>query len=423
MFLKIQKLFASYTAKDLYFVSTGNLIIILTGFLFTVLAARNLMPETFGIFSALISLTLIFSDLGDLGIGAGLSNFLPPLIQLKDRLSVNKVIKTTLILQLFISLIILLVFFAFSKEIALLILRSDSANSLNFIRLSALGVVSFMLYNFFNSVLSAKEQFKKTFMVMLFYSVPRLLILILTLLFLNLDVAKIFLIFTAGPLIGFIIGALFSNLDFIKAKGLYPIKKILSFSVFLSINKIFVSLFSRLDVIMLSSLASSYSAGIYSAASRVAFIYPLVGGSLATVLAPRYARFSTPEALKYSKKVFLLIIALITSVFLLMLLSPFVIDLVYGSSYNDSARVLRFLLLSIIPFLLAIPTNNLLTYTLKKPQLLAVSSLIQLVIIFSLNLLLVPRLGSIGPAISIGLSATVALFISFLGTLFFLKHP
>lgn len=422
MIFKIRKLLISYTAKDLYYVSAGNFLIILSGFIFTVLAARNLTPEYFGIFSALTSLTLIFSNLGDLGIGGGLSYFLPPLIQQKDHLTVSKILKTTFLIQLLFALVISLVFLAFSKEIALLVLQSDSFNSIYFIRLSALGVILFMLFNFLNSVFAAKEQFRKTFSVMFFYSVPRLLILILTLLFINLDIAKILLIFLSGPLIGIIIGAIIFNINFIKVEGFYPIKKIFSFSIFLSINKIFVSLFSRLDIIMLTSLASSYSAGIYSAASRVALIYPLIGGSLGTVLAPRYARFPIEEARKYTKKVFLLIFALILSVLLLISLSPFITNLIYGPSYNESAMVLRILLLSIIPFLLAIPTNNLLTYTFKKPQLLAISSLIQLILIFSLNIFLIPKVGNVGPAISIGISSLIALFISIGATLFFLKN-
>ncbi|MCM8787384.1 MAG: oligosaccharide flippase family protein [Candidatus Omnitrophica bacterium] len=421
IFKLFKKLLISYTAKDLYYVSTGNLIIIITGFIFTVLVARNLTPEYFGVFSAVASLTLIFSDMGDLGIGGGLANFLPPLIQKNDHLSVAKIIKTTLFLQLSSALIIYLIFFFFSKDIAFLILQSQSIDSIYFVRLAAIGVILFMLFNFFNSVLGAKEQFRKTFWLMFSYSIPRLLILLLISLFINLDTAKTLLIFFVGPLIGCIIGALMVNLNFIKAKGFYPIKKIFNFSIFLLMNKIFVSLFSRLDIIMLTSLASSYAAGIYSAASRVALIYPLIGGSLATVLAPRYARFSKIEAITYTKKVFLLISGLVLSLLLLMSFSPFLINLIYGREYSDAGVVLTVLLLSMSPFLLAIPTNNLLTYTIKKPQVIASSSLIQLIIIFFLNILLIPKLGSLAPAVSVGIASLTAMLISFTAVAYFLK--
>lgn len=421
MISKLKKLLFSYTAKDLYLISTGNFFIIFSGFIFTILVARSLAPDAFGIFSSVTSLILIFSDLGDLGIGGGLSNFLPPLIKLKDRLSVTKILKTTLLLQLSFALILCLIFFSFSKTIAFIALQSDSFNSVFMIRLAALGIMLFMFFNFFNAVLAAQEKFKKTFWLMLAYSIPRLLILIFILFFINLNITKTLFIFLLGPLIGVIVGVAFLKLNFIKVAGFYPIKKILSFSLFLSMNKIFVTLFSRLDIIMLTSLASPYAAGIYSAASRVAFIYPLIGGSLGTILAPRYARFSLAEALRYSQKVFLLIFTLIISVLLLILLSPLVINLVYGQSYNDSAWVLKVLLLSTIPFLMAIPTNNLLTYTIKKPQLLAFSSLIQLILIFSLNLLLIPKVGSIGAAISVGIASLTAMLISFIGVIYFLK--
>lgn len=422
MISKIKKLFFSYTAKDLYLISIGNFFIIVSGFIFTILAARNLAPEAFGIFSSVTSLILIFSDLGDLGIGGGLSNFLPPLIKLKDRLSVSKILKTTLLLQLFFALIICLIFFSFSQEIALTVLKSDSFNSVFMIRLAALGIIFFIFFNFFNAVLAAQEKFKKSFWLMIFYSIPRLLVLIVTLLFINLDISKTLLIFLLGPLVGVIAGIKFLKLGFIKAEGFYPIKKILGFSVFLSMNKIFVTLFSRLDIIMLTSLASSYAAGIYSAALRVAFIYPVIGGSLGTILAPRYARLSLTEAIKYSKKVFLLVFALIFSVLLLIFMSPSIINLIYGLSYYDSIWVLRVLLLSVIPFLLAIPTNSLLTYTMKKPQVLAFSSLVQLILIFSLNLSLIPKLGGIGGAISVGIASLTAMLISFIGIIYFLKE-
>lgn len=421
MIKDLKNLLFSLTAKNFYWVTAGNFSIIFTGFLFTVYVARNLSPAEFGLFSAISSLILILSDLGELGIGGGLARFLPPLYQSKDESSTNKIIKTTFLLQLFISILIGSILIAFAKPIASILLHLDSHANLSLIRLSALGVVGFMMYNFINNLIIAKEDFKKTFVILNLYSIPRLVLIFFISLFLKLNTLIILLIFFIGPITAFFIGIRFTSLKFLKEQGIYSLKKLLSFSLFLALNKLFVALFSRLDIIMLTSLTSTYEGGLYSAAAKVAFLYPLIGGSLGTILGPKYSRLTISDALKFTKKVFLLVFLLVTSLIAVMILSPLIIRVVFGSAYVYSIPVLQILLLSTIPFLLAIPTNGLLTYTFKKPHILSISSLIQLLIIFSFNLIFIPRFGRLGPAISIGIAALVAMVISFISVIYYLR--
>lgn len=163
---------------------------------------------------------------------------------------------------------------------------------------------------------------------------------------------------------------------------------------------------------MLSALSNTTQAGFYSAASRIAFIYPLIGGSIGTVLAPKYAQLNKEAAINFTKKIYIIMGFFIASVAALMLFSRLLITLIYGNAYQASAPILNTILISIVPFLLNIPLNNLITFTLKKPKVLAISSLSQLVVIIITNSILIPKIGAQGPAISIVISSSLALLIS-----------
>ncbi len=193
------------------------------------------------------------------------------------------------------------------------------------------------------------------------------------------------------------------------------------FSLYLAANKLFVALFSRLDLLMLSALSNTAQAGLYSAASRIAFIYPLIGGSIGTVLAPRYAQLDKEDAIEFTKKIYAVMGLFIVTVLVLVLSSNVLISFIYGSAYQASVPVLNTILVATIPFLLNIPLNNLITFTLKKPKILAISSLVQLVVIIITNSFLIPKLGAQGPAISIVISSSLALLISAFYSLRLLK--
>lgn len=419
---KIYCLFLSYTAKNIYLVNIANTVLVLTGFLFTILVARNLSPDDFGLFSAVTSLILVLSDLGELGIGGGLSSFLPPLLKNKDESNSNKILKTTFLLQILFSVSISLLVIIFAKQLTQLIFQSTSTKLLGLVKLSVIGIFSFMMFNYFNSVLSAKERFDKSLITQSAYAIPRLLLLAVAIIRGNLSLVILLLIFITAPFIGLFFSVTFISFKFLSTDGFYPLRKIFKFSLFLALNKLFIALFSRLDILMLSALANSYSAGIYSAASRISFIYTLIGSSLGTVFAPKYAKISVAEAISFSKKVFLLILALVVSVIGLIIIAPVIVSLIYGLQYANSVLVLRVLLIGMIPFLCAIPLNSMLVYTYKKPQIIAISSFIQLLIIISGNLLLIPKINSLAAAVSIAIASLAALLISMVSLLLLQKQ-
>lgn len=421
MLTKTKRLLFSITAKNFYWITSSSALVALSTFLFTILIARNFDPAVLGFFTTLSSLILIFSDLGELGSADGLIRFLPSLIKKNEDKTLKSVLKTVLFFQLIVGSIIGLIFIISAGSLGQLLFHSKDKQIISLIKLSSFGSLGFLLFYFVNSITVSYEQFKRTFLLQTLYGFTKFVLLGIFLLTLSsVNINLIILAFLASPIVPILVSTRFIDFNFIKERSFYPLKKILSFSLFLAANKIFVALFSRFDYLMLSALSSTYQTGLYAVASRVAFIYPLIGSSLGTVIGPKYARMNLNESKNFTKKVFLLVLFLIISVFIVILLSPLVIK-IFGDKYLSSLPVLQLLLLSNIPFLLTIPTNSFLTYTVKKPVIIAISSLIQLITIFVANLILIPKLGMFAPPISVGLAAFIAFIISFSASIYFLN--
>lgn len=74
-FDRVLGLARSQTAKDTYILFVGNIAAAFLGFIFTLIVARALSVEDFGILSAATNLIIIVASFTDLGISSGLVNF------------------------------------------------------------------------------------------------------------------------------------------------------------------------------------------------------------------------------------------------------------------------------------------------------------------------------------------------------------
>ena len=151
--------------------------------------------------------------------------------------------------------------------------------------------------------------------------------------------------------------------------------------------KLFVGISARLDLIMLVPLAGLVEAGVYGAASRIALVYPLFVSSLNQVLSPKFAKYKTiHQALPFWRKSILAFGLLLISLFGFYMSADLIISWLFGSKYLDAIPVFKGLLLAMTGFIIAAPFSILIVYTLKKPLLATVATLVQLLVIFFSNL-------------------------------------
>lgn len=397
----ISKLIFSQTAKDIYWVFGGNILTCFLAFIYTIFLARAFTPSDFGIFSAVLAFTLLVSDICDLGIGSSLSRFLPPFIVKGEEKKADSFIKTAFLFQLRITLVIFALVVVFSSFLSQILLKTRSFSSL-FI-LSGFGIFGAIIFAFAISTLAAKKKFREVSLINVLSTMIKAIFVFLFFAFGFLNITTALSIFVISLYAAYLVSLHFLPLKFLKQteeKG--NLSKLLSFSLFLGASRLFSAIASRLDALMLVPLSSSFEAGIYSAAYKIAYIYILLASSFGQVIAPRLSSFAQiGQAISYLKKVTLAVLGILTTIIILYFIAPWFVVFVLGEKYVLSVPVFQALLLPMAFFTMTIPSVSFLLYTLKKPQVSTFNTFIQLIIILVGNTILIPKFGRFGPVFTL----------------------
>ena len=178
-------------------------------------------------------------------------------------------------------------------------------------------------------------------------------------------------------------------------------------------SRVFSTTISRVDILLLNLLVGNYQAGIFSAAGRIALLFAILVSSLGNVIAPRFSAFTKYSDIKiYLKKVSVLVGSLCLFMLVCVILADPLIRFVFGVKYLDAIPVFRALTLAMIPFLLSIITTQPLIYSFNQPHFFARLTVLQVVVIISLDLLLIPHFQAMAPAISMGIANIIVVSIS-----------
>ncbi|EKD95800.1 MAG: hypothetical protein ACD_24C00325G0003, partial [uncultured bacterium] len=177
--------------------------------------------------------------------------------------------------------------------------------------------------------------------------------------------------------------------------------------------RLFSVFFSKIDVILLNLLSSSYSAGIFAAASRMTLLFAMVVSSLGSVVNPRFSAFETKaEALVYIKKLFFLITGVSVIVLICTTLARQIVLLVFGVNFSDSIFIFQLLSLSMIPFLYSVIFTATILYTFHKTSYYALITFIQFCTVLIIDLLFIPKIGVYAPVLASAFSNLLVFCLS-----------
>lgn len=333
--------------------------------IFTIILARLLTPDLFGLYSLTLSTILIFSTFFEFGLSQTVIRFL------SRELGKKKGIPKSYLLYIGKIKIILALF----SMVALLLLSNYISNSLykKPLSLALLIGVLYLLFNqmigFFQSILQSFNNFRvifkseiisqvsKTILVSLAiilsikYSLPNNLELMFIILFFS------FSLFLVTLYLFFNIKKIYShNFKDKPSKELSAenAKETNKFIISIAILSISGSFFYFVDKMMLGLFVKSEFIGYYSAAfNLISALIPLVGFP-AVVLLPLFNQISNKKiaiAFKKSSKMILLFgISLSLSI---IVVSKFAILIIYGKDYLIATNMLRLLspLLAIAPLI------------------------------------------------------------------------
>ncbi|PIP33131.1 hypothetical protein COV53_04525 [Candidatus Gottesmanbacteria bacterium CG11_big_fil_rev_8_21_14_0_20_37_11] len=409
----------SKTAKNTYFVFIGNSLSLIFSFIYTVLLVRLLSLSDFGYYSAIFTFMLLISDISDIGIGSSLSRFLPPLKQEQDKL--QSFLKTAFMLQLVISVFIAIIIFIFSSFIANVIFHNINLEIL--LKIISIGVIGAVITNFSIYSLAAKEKFISMSITTTSVGIFRVIFLVFLILLSQVFLYQVVIAQVLSYIFVAIFGMILVGPAFVfihRTKG--DLKRLLSFTSYLGIARILTSLSGKLDVIMLLALTNDpVSTGIYATASRLIAMYPIFSGSFSTVIAPKISTISDSLQLnKFLMKVILVTLVLISTIFFLIIFAHPFITILFGIKAIQAVPVFRLLLISMIFFVGSIPSVTLAIYYLKKPHILTVNSILQLIIVVGGNLFFIPIYGRFGACYSLIFAYGITLFLTSIMSYYYL---
>ena len=404
------KLIFSRTARHTYLVFMGNGVAMLFAFLFTITSIRLLTLSDFGYFSAVFTFLVLISDLADIGIGSSLSRFLPHLEGHRQKLL--SFLKTAFFLQLGVAISLTIGIFSSASFLSELFFHTAEFAPL--FKITALGIGASILANFFQYTLSALQKFLQASLVAGMGGILRLLFLLVLIPFSLVNLTSVVWTQVIAYISLAIIALFFVGTHFFHEKrNKEDVKNLLHFAFYLGVARSLTAVSSRLDVLMLIAFTNSVETGIYATAARVVSLYPLLAGSFTTVVAPKFATLSKGNELKtFMIKVIGATLGLISSILVLILIAHPFMTILFGEKTAPAVPVFQLLLVAMIFFVAGTPAVVLALYYLKKPHILTINGILQLIIVIAGNFIFIPIFGKFGPAYSLILAYGITFFLT-----------
>lgn len=395
----------SGTARDTYILFIGNVFSAFLGFLFTVIIARVISVEDFGVFSATINLFVLLTSLSNVGLASGVVNFYSFYVGKGDERKANEYAKGAFNIKFIINTtlsVFVLIFAGFVSKNWLATTDKSAAYWLAILTFLA------VFWSFLPYILQARKLFLKSVSLDILIILPRVVIPFIFVALGVLTLNKIYFAYAVGLGLGALVGLFFTGVKFLSAK---PKKKVYidlaKYSSWLGVNGLISSISGRLDVQMLAAMTGAVATGFYSIPSRLASFINVLASSYSAVLAPRFSSFGDKEKeRKYLIKTCLPLIPIIAGlIFWIIIAKPFIVIL-FGMKYIESVNIFRALTLAMIPFMIAVPSVTAIIYGMKQTKYIGIFSFFQIAAIFTINYVFIPVYGVFGPTIAFGLVNT-----------------
>lgn len=398
------KMFKQKIFKEASLLFSSKFISAIFAFLYTVLMARYLGSENFGVISYALAFTGIFAIFADFGL-QNLS-----IREISRRKNSKKYFENLLGIKVISSLatatftLIITILFNYPFEKTFVVLS----------------IVIYMILNSFNGFYYAVHQaFQNYKYLSIFYLLNNVLMLLLVIvgIYFNTGIIYYAIIYAVSSLVVF----LFNFKIILNYFGRFKLdfefkllKEIFNESISFLLVGLFVVIYFKIDSVMISFMMGDYYVGLYNASYRIidglTYILPSVIFSL---VYPKMSKnYNIKDALrKLYKKVLLIsfFVGLCASLFV-TLFSKEIILMIYGLEYLGSVSSLKILVWAFFVICISSITSGMLT-AVNKQKIVAYSTGVGAFINVILNLILIPAYGLSGAAFATLATEVVGFFI------------
>jgi len=188
-------------------------------------------------------------------------------------------------------------------------------------------------------------------------------------------------------------------------------KLVLSFGL---VN-IVIAITMRVDNLIIEKYLGAKEVAIYSAANSLALVFPIITGSIMRVFMKEISKDSNyylNKILAFQKKYIIYLIGIIVGV---VLISPYLIPLIFGSRYEESVSIFQLLVITYISSIYFTPIES--YFYNEKSALILLMKCLQLVIFLIVSIILINVLSLYAVALAVLVSRLFAWFYFYLKAL------
>jgi len=381
-------------AKNTAILLTSQVIGKILHFLLVIFVARYLGAATFGKYAFAISFTILFSVLADMGLNISITREIA-----RDKAKASVYLGSALIIK---SILGLLTFIIIITLINLMNYPSDTITAV------CIAAFALMLNALASTLATTYQAFEKMEYIAMINVLVGFLALGLTLLVISLGyglyaimIVYLFQSIVSLTLNAFIVPKKFVKLNFILDRKLGF--NLLKTAIPMGLAGIFVTIYYRIDTVMLSFMEGDAVVGWYNAAYNLIFGLMFIQGSFNTAIFPVLSQLHVTSTnsfrMVYERSFkFLFCIGLPIAVGT-TLLAKRIILLLYGKEYSNAAGALQILIWAMAFIFVNGLLGNMLVATNKQKQLANIVGG-GAVLNIALNALLIPSLSYKGAAIA-----------------------
>ena len=391
--------------KNMSWLFVSQIITSICGFIWTILMARYLGVERYGIFGFAVSITGILCILFDLGIGLHSVRHIAT-----DYDSAPKYLGNAIPLKGLFSIFGFIVIL-----IILIIMKCDELT----ITVTLLFTIEAIIKKFVELMTATFQAFEKG----KFQGITNTLLNILTFIFI------LIAIYTDLGLYGIALAYIMANIlaliysYYVLTKHLtkpkYEFDKIFCKRITLAAipfaaTTILTSIYYSIDMVMLTHMVGNYATGIYNATYKLIGVLTLFYGIYSAVIFPVMSKFYKNDEklllILYEKSIKYLMLAVIPIAIATMIYSRDIIQLIYGSGYDPASSALSILIWTVCLLFISGTGNTLLNASYKEvtvTKIYAVAALFNVI----LNFILIPQFSYNGAAITTVLSDILIVII------------
>jgi O-antigen/teichoic acid export membrane protein len=375
-------------------------ISVVLGVITSIIVSRWLQPEGKGILSLVILIPTLLSTIGSLGIGVSNVYYGG-----KKKYTWEALASNSLFASFFIGVFLIILFIFYYIYFNPTFLKNISPK---YIIISIIILPCYLIISYFQNILLGQDRIKEYNSISILQSIIYLILIVILMIILH------------DNLWGAVLASMFMNI-IISILAIFLVYKKTAFQI--KINLILfwdtikfgiqgqlsniIQLFNyRLDMIFVNMFLNAINVGYYSIAVSLAealWYFPSSVGIILFTQTPKnttsYSNYTTP---KICRNTFFLTLILAV---LLALIGKYIILILFGPAYLPSYKALLFLLPGIVSLSVCKVLSNELTGR-GKPIVNVYANGISLLTNIPLNILLIPRMGIIGSALSSSISYT-----------------